>query len=439
MLAGKLLVSDVGDSSTEPGNPIAHATDGLAATRWISQPSSPANITSDLGGVYDLSRIVIVFAADTVRNYTVSTSMDGSAYTQVASGTTNNTPTQTVTVTNLSAAPKARYIRITCVDRWNAAYGNSLWEVEAYGMLDVSHPVGSITNFAATAVSGTQISLSWAYSGSALASYTLRRGGTTIASPTPSTTTYSDTGLTAGTNYTYTLTGTYQAGGTTNTASVSRSTPGGGGILKLMPLGDSITEGAIWSTNTWQGGYRKVLLDRLTAQYPGRVDFVGSLTAYSSGMSDPQHEGHSGWQTSGINSNVATWISTYQPDIVLLHIGTNDLAQSVAVPTITENLNQIIAKIYGARPGCTIILCTLVPMLLGGEWNFPRWVQYNSSVRSLATTYASQGRAIILADMATEAGLVAGRPDDMGDGWHPSDSGYTKMANYFMTKLAPLL
>lgn len=84
-----------------------------------------------------------------------------------------------------------------------------------------------ISSFSATVASNTQINLSWSYSGATLTNYTLRRGGTVIASPAAGATSYNDTGLTAGTTYSYTLTGNLSAGGTTNTASVSRTTSGG--------------------------------------------------------------------------------------------------------------------------------------------------------------------------------------------------------------------
>ncbi len=237
LLVGKVFTADVADSTTETGNPVAHATDQNTGTRWISQPSSPVNLSVDLGGVYDLNRIVIVFAADTIRNYTVSVSTNGSSYTQISSGTTNNTTAQTVTITSFSGTPKGRYLRITGTDRWNTGYGNSIWEVEAYGTLDGSFPVGSISNLSATVVSNTAINLAWAYSGSALSNFTLRRNGTIIASPAAGATSYNDTGLTAGTQYTYTLTGNYTAGGTTNTASVSKTTSGGTANLPAKLVG----------------------------------------------------------------------------------------------------------------------------------------------------------------------------------------------------------
>lgn len=227
LLIGKVFTADVVDSTAETGNPIANVTDQSESTRWISEPTSPVSMTVDIGGVYDISQLVIVFAADTIKNYAVSVSINGSTYTQVASGITNNTQKQTITISSFTASAKGRYLRITGVDRWNSSYGNSVWEVYAYGIADSAYPVGTVSNFSGTVASDSQINLSWNYSGSALTNYTLRRGSTTIASPAASATSYSDSNLAAGTSYTYTITGNFAGGGTTNTATISKTTSGG--------------------------------------------------------------------------------------------------------------------------------------------------------------------------------------------------------------------
>ena len=83
--------------------------------------------------------------------------------------------------------------------------------------------------------------------------------------------------------------------------------------LRIMPLGDSITQGAK-SENT--AGYRGPLWTLLKeAGY--NVDYVGSSTATPgtvSGM-DTDHEGHGGWRLdatqggSGIYENLPAWFA----------------------------------------------------------------------------------------------------------------------------------
>ena len=139
-----------------------------------------------------------------------------------------------------------------------------------------------ITNFIATGVSSSGINLSWAYSGATLTNFTLRRNNSVIASPGAGARTYGDTSLSAGTNYTYTLTGNYQAGGTSNTASASGSTQGG------TPSTGTIV--AMWH-NTWIGPALR--------NYPADVKNI--LTHYSLGMAQSSQSGTGYVQYSSAN------------------------------------------------------------------------------------------------------------------------------------------
>src|SRR3712207_5472734 len=116
--------------------------------------------------------------------------------------------------------------------------------------------------------------------------------------------------------------------------------------VKVMPLGDSITEG-------YQGhaSWRFWLWKRLDlAGYD--VDFVGSrtgvLTPGAPGEQGPppytdfdqHHEGHSGWRTDQILDRIDEWAPQYAPDVVLLHLGTNDMLQSHSVSSAIARLGQ---------------------------------------------------------------------------------------------------
>lgn len=94
---------------------------------------------------------------------------------------------------------------------------------------------------------------------------------------------------------------------------------------RIMPLGNSITRGIVPSLLE---SYRKDLYDFLNnTGYD--FDLVGSL---SDGVfADPEHEGHGGWYADGdpsgndIRPHVYDWLLAHPADIVLLHIGTNDI------------------------------------------------------------------------------------------------------------------
>ena len=56
---------------------------------------------------------------------------------------------------------------------------------------------------------------------------------------------------------------------------------------------------------------------------------------------DQNHEGHSGWTADQIQSNVTAWANLNKPDVVLLHIGTNDISLNQSnSSTINESCHK---------------------------------------------------------------------------------------------------
>lgn len=225
ILLGKTFTST---AAVAGGSPESYMTDGNVNTRWISASEDNVTVTADMQSTYTLNRLVIVWAGDCTNNYAIDISTDNVNWSTICTGQTDGISyQQTVTITSFSNTPKGRYLRVRCIDRHNPAYGNSIWEIEAYGLRDgtvPAPPAGTITGFTATAASASQVNLSWNYSGSAISTFTLTRNGTPLATATG--TSYSDSsGLSAGTTYNYQVTGTFAAGGTTNTATYSVTTP----------------------------------------------------------------------------------------------------------------------------------------------------------------------------------------------------------------------
>ena len=110
-------------------------------------------------------------------------------------------------------------------------------------LVGISVSPAAPTNLAATAASTTQINLSWT-SAPGATGYQIQRnlssgsGWTTIASPSASTTSYQDTGLSAGTTYYYRV---YATGGNLN--SVASNT------ANATTFGSSPTADTIWSNS----------------------------------------------------------------------------------------------------------------------------------------------------------------------------------------------
>ncbi|WP_433443529.1 cellulose binding domain-containing protein [Nonomuraea sp. CA-141351] len=190
------------------------------------------------------------------------------------------------------------------------------------------------------------------------------------------------------------------------------------GGVRVMPLGDSITDGL-----TVPGGYRIDLWQKLvTAGY--RVDFVGSLFNGPSSLGDHDHEGHSGWRIDQIDANIVTWLRTYQPRTILLHIGTNDMYQN---PNgASSRLGTLIDHITGSAPDAEVFVATIIP--LSGADATVR--SFNSAIPGIVQTRAAAGRHVHLVDMYSALTTA-----DLADGVHPNAGGYSKMANVWYNAL----
>lgn len=210
-----------------------------------------------------------------------------------------------------------------------------------------------------------------------------------------------------------------------NTATVSLFIDG---ALRIMPLGDSITMGTYTATSPSDDrsiGYRLKLYNDLASTAAGRynVDFVGTARNGETLMQDPDHEGHGGYLAQQIADGINQWLTAAPPDIVLLHIGTNDLstnpnASAAPVSAILQNIES------------------------WGQANYPPWVfvariiertdgssvtAYNDDIA--ARVAARNNNRLFLVNQQTGAQLIYSTSGDMADNVHPNQSGYDKMAN----------
>jgi lysophospholipase L1-like esterase len=186
--------------------------------------------------------------------------------------------------------------------------------------------------------------------------------------------------------------------------------------LTIMPLGDSIT----WGTPAPRyGGYRH-LLGTLLAHDGYSVEFVGSGQSGLGAIPSPNNEGHPGWTIrrlmKGIDS--AGWLETYRPDIVLLHIGTNDLRPRVGgAAAAPDNLSALLDDILRRLPRAHVIVAQIIPFRPGPD---PDHQSYNAAIPGIV---ASKGARVSVVDMQNVLS-----PSDYADGLHPKAVGYDKMA-----------
>ncbi len=237
--------------------------------------------------------------------------------------------------------------------------------------------------------------------------------------------------------------------------------PGG---LQIMPLGDSITYGAYGS----DAGYRGFLYNLLNPIAPN-FQFIGAATVNpgslpTSPIDETHHNGYSSYATLDLlnnlngldltryneyggaerNPNGGYWLTggngtgrgAVFPDIVLLLVGANDIAQgnlgntNINVTNYPANLTALINELVTLRPNAKVVTADITPE----PTQTANTATINSIIHTVVTNFQAQGANVSEADLFTQFpanGLS-------GDQLHPNDTGYTFMASQWYNALLAL-
>ena len=250
--------------------------------------------------------------------------------------------------------------------------------------------------------------------------------------------------------------------------------------VKIIAMGDSITHGYINGDN----GYRKYFCYGL--QQNGITDFnmVGPNNDWTDSTTydwngttityDPAHAGYSGYAIQKIGSRQGlqetifdttytdgdvsgNMMKVYQPDVIMLQIGTNDILDA-QLTGIGDRLEELVDKLipYVSGDGQVLYLASIPDIdaakkydWLGAyQWTygvsyesdpekFVATVQaavddYNTIVKNLVAKKQAEGAHIEFSDINSTIDISAG---DLEDGVHPSEQGYAKMGQYWSNLL----
>ncbi len=215
---------------------------------------------------------------------------------------------------------------------------------------------------------------------------------------------------------------------------------------KIMPLGDSITQGGINGAGPAYASYRYPLFYKLTGAGHA-VDFVGTFTVLHNNATanatlypnynttfDKNHQADWGKKAVYLDTYITSWLNALptggKPDIAIINIGTNDAAGGTPVATFTNQVNGIIAKLRAANPNITIVLSNLmvIPSYQAAFTNI------NNAIAGIVTAQNTTASRVVLADIAS--GLPSG---SRYDGIHPNAIGEEHLATVYFNALQPFL
>ena len=220
------------------------------------------------------------------------------------------------------------------------------------------------------------------------------------------------------------------------------ATANSGQILKILPLGDSITQAEVN-----RASYRYFLWKQLIdAQI--KFDFVGSmdtqLSVYSKGTPpqpdyksqtfDPDHEGHFGWQISDVvngrhskngagSGKLSQWLGHYDFDIALVHLGTNDAFYRKPNARVANELSAVIELLRADNPNAIILLAQVIPTSRRPE-DAQAVENMNSVVPVVVKAMNTKASPVILINHFSGFDALI----ETYDGVHPNAAGEEKIA-----------
>lgn len=193
------------------------------------------------------------------------------------------------------------------------------------------------------------------------------------------------------------------------------------GEIRIMPLGNSLTQGIHGSTDN--AGYRNDLDELLNSQ---RIDFDFVGSKRDGRDFDRHHEGHSGFRADELLAQLKTYLRDNPPDVILLHIGTNDISENQSVSSTIVEIAEVLATINDFDSDIVTILSSVVPRRGSKDGETTR---LNRLIEDLVPEKQAAGYNL---HYAGNNEAFKANPDweieYLADTVHPNDLGYAVMA-----------
>ncbi len=212
-----------------------------------------------------------------------------------------------------------------------------------------------------------------------------------------------------------------------------------GAPYAIMPLGDSITYGYGESDENGtqlNNSYRKPLYYSLEAD-GFQFDFVGSRE--NGIFPDPDHEGYCGRTADVVADEIYGQLESNYADIVLLHIGTNDISAGQSPSEILPEVESILDEIARYDPAITVCVANIINSREDGAAGRRETASnLNDLLTAMVDDRSEDGENIVSVDLESALDYAADA-GDLFDNLHPTEVGYAKMAAVWLPVLEDLM
>eukprot|EP00033_Pygsuia_biforma_P001828 GCRY01002043.1.p1 GENE.GCRY01002043.1~~GCRY01002043.1.p1 ORF type:complete len:317 (+),score=39.32 GCRY01002043.1:221-1171(+) len=221
--------------------------------------------------------------------------------------------------------------------------------------------------------------------------------------------------------------------------------------MRVLSLGDSITQGIGVEKNF--RGYLSTMLTSEASPFYNNVTFrfVGSQIDAAPGNVPEKghqflhHEGHYGLTVVSAREFIQEWIAEAVPDIVLIHLGTNDCVGGVDPLTFKENMKALVANICFTHPIARVIIAEMIPphqsvkekIGIGSPAGYRCVQDYNNALRKMVEEESQEMPCLCgTVDMFTPFRTVG--DSLLRDTIHPNEQGHEVMAERWYSSILRL-
>ena len=127
------------------------------------------------------------------------------------------------------------------------------------------------------------------------------------------------------------------------------------------------------------------------------------------------------------------WLEGYTPDIVLLHLGTNDVFDNQTTLSTISEIGQIIDVLRADNPTVVVLLAKILPTL--DPASNQRIDELNQQIDSIALLKSTPESPVVVVDQ----NLGFSASEDTYDGIHPNLTGEEKMAQKWYDAIIAVL
>ncbi|QVQ53496.1 GDSL family lipase [Spiractinospora alimapuensis] len=214
-------------------------------------------------------------------------------------------------------------------------------------------------------------------------------------------------------------------------------------LSRVMFSGDSLTQGAsddwTWRFHMWN--HLEPSVDDLDFVGPdddvlGGWPFGSEDSSYRDPDFDQDHNSAWGRSLEQAARTIGADVAEYQPDLLLVLLGTNDLAFRASPEDYEQSLRTYIADARAEVPDLHFAIGEVPPMeYMGIDGERERTLaEYNEVINEVAREESTPESPIAVVDIAGEHGFTA--ENDTYDGTHPNDEGEMRIAAAFADVLA---